>query len=89
MNQNSSRNSTKNKSIDDLLNLVEHEITTKTETAASIAPSIHHNKSTPDFLFNEENKMGNESTTKSANDILDEFLSSTNLSSNNVLYIFG
>nr|CAD2196128.1 unnamed protein product [Meloidogyne enterolobii] len=83
LNQNSSRNSTKNKSIDDLLNLVEHEITTKTETAASIAPSIHHNKSTPDFLFNEENKMGNESTTKSANDILDEFLSSTNLSSNN------
>uniref|UniRef100_A0A915MGV4 Protein kinase domain-containing protein n=1 Tax=Meloidogyne javanica TaxID=6303 RepID=A0A915MGV4_MELJA len=83
LNQNSSRNSTKNKSIDDLLNLVEQEITTKTETAASTAPSIHHNKSTPDFLFNEENKMGNESTTKSANDILDEFLSSTNLSSNN------
>ncbi|CAK5079286.1 unnamed protein product [Meloidogyne enterolobii] len=86
LNQNSSRNSAKNKSIDDLLNLVDQEITTKTETAASTGPSIHHNKSTPDFLFNEENKMGNESTTKSANDILDEFLSSTNLSSNNPDY---
>uniref|UniRef100_A0A1I8BNR1 Protein kinase domain-containing protein n=1 Tax=Meloidogyne hapla TaxID=6305 RepID=A0A1I8BNR1_MELHA len=82
LNQNFINNSPKNKSIDDLLNLVEKEITPTIETAATIAPTIHYNKSTPDFLFNEGSERINQTCTKSADDILAEFLSEKSVSSN-------